>query len=578
VDSVTRALMNEFSVSNNTDDLEDDKKFEHFVAYSVLSSRFSDDFDTEDLVSGSGADLNIDAFAVIVNGRLAADAESVTDMLEMNGFLDVEFILIQAKTSSNFDGAAIIALGDNVKNELFADQQQVPVNSEIKRLIEIKNRIYENAAKLRGNPVCRIYYVTTGTWTGDQYLVTMRDRKISDLLNTNLFSEVHYELIGAKSVQDFYRDSKKSISREIIFDKLVTLPVIENVDASYLGVLNAIEFIKLISDQDGNIIKSVFIDNVRDFQGENPVNTDIAQTIKDRLFDQFVLRNNGITIVAKDIKVTSNKYTLIDYQIVNGCQTSHVIFSQKDILSDELLIPLKLIHTSSEEVSQNIIKSTNKQTPVDENDLLALTRFQRDLEDYYAAMPDDIRLYYERRARQYASRSDIEKGRIISIGLQLKCFASMFLDSGHQAGRYQGTLLKSVKDSVFQTGHRPNPYYTAALTFYRFEVAMRRLTGEDRRVRSFRFLLLSAFRYRYESSEFMGADSRKVADYCDPLNLQLQDAETSKMVFDECREIVNEAVVSSGLSFDRDSAKVRALMDEVKRIAKGRNLVINPIP
>lgn len=91
---------------------------------------------------------------------------------------------------------------------------------------------------------------------------------------------------------------------------MVNLPRIDNVTASYLGFLPGREFLKLITDDNGEIIKSVFIDNVRDFQGENPVNKDIAKTISENDLDQFVLRNNGITIVAKNILVTATQFTL----------------------------------------------------------------------------------------------------------------------------------------------------------------------------------------------------------------------------------------------------------------------------
>jgi hypothetical protein len=245
----------------------------------------------------------------------------------------------------------------------------------------MKERIFSHAGKLKENPLCKVYYVCTGTWKDDEYLVAAIDRKKRDLLDTNLFSSVNFLPIGAREIQDLYRATRTSISREITFSSLVTLPAIDNVKASYLGVLPHTEFLKLISDREDEIVKSVFVDNVRDFQGENPVNADIAATIKEGLLDQFVLRNNGITIVARDIKVTSNQFTLIDYQIVNGCQTSHVIFANKDLIDGQLLVPIKLIHTEDEDVSQSIIKSTNKQTKVEENDLLALTHFQRGLED-----------------------------------------------------------------------------------------------------------------------------------------------------------------------------------------------------
>lgn len=570
MDSVTQALMKDFAESNELTELSNDKQFERFATYSVVSSRYTEDFDTGDLVVGDGADLNVDGFAVKVNGRLANDADYIDDVLALNGYLDAEFIIIQAKSSSSFDGAAIIALGDNLVNEVFASTQKLPVNDDVKRLIEIKDRILQNASRLKDNPVCRVYYVCTGNWTDDTYLVEAIKRKRQDLLDTNLFSEVTFEPIGARQLQAQYRATKTSIAREVKFEKLVTLPTIDGVSASYLGVLPVHEFLKLLADDSGNIIKSVFVDNVRDFQGENPVNADIAKTITDGLFDQFVLRNNGITIVARNIRVTSSQYVLEDYQIVNGCQTSHVIFAHQHEISGDLFVPVKLIHTVSEDVAQSIIKSTNKQTNVEENDLLALTQFQRDLEDYYGGVQGDTKLYYERRAKQYASSGAIEKGRIVTIGNQLKCYASMFLDSPNQASRYQGTLLKTVKDRVFQPTHKPEPYFLAALAAYRFEIALRKLTNEERDIRPFKYFLLFAFRTRYETGEFPGAGSKKVAEYCSRLQMHLTDSANAKAAFDEAVFIVREALANLGVPVARDSAKSRPLVDEVRKAAIAR--------
>lgn len=572
MDSVTLALLNDFCDSSGLNELTMDKKFEHFAAYSVVSSRYSEDFDTSDLVAGDGQDLNVDAFAVKVNGRLANDPDYIDDVLALNGSLDAEFIIIQAKSSSSFDGAAIIALGDNLANEVFSETQSLPFNDDIKRLIEIKDRIFRNASRLRDNPVCRVYYVCTGNWIEDVYLVKAIKRKRQDLLDTNLFSEVFFEPIGARSLQAMFRATKTIISREIKFDKLVTLPAISEVSASYLGVLPVVEFLKLLTDDSGDIIKSVFVDNVRDFQGENPVNIDIAKTITDGLFDQFVLRNNGITIVARNIRVVSNQYILEDFQIVNGCQTSHVIFANRSKITSDLFIPIKLIHTTSEDVAQSVIKSTNKQTNVEENDLLALTQFQRDLEDYYSGVQGDNKLYYERRAKQYAGETGIEKGRIISIGNQLKSYASMFLDYPNQASRYQGTLLKTVKDPVFQAHHKPEPYFVSALALYRFEVAIRRLATEERGIRPFKYFLLFAYRCRFETTDFPGASNKRIASYCDSLKNSLSDANQSKVAFDECVLIVKEALEALSLPLERDSAKSRPLIDEVRKIAANKNV------
>jgi len=508
---------------------------------------------------------------VKVNGRIADDPDFVDDVLKLNGYLDVEFIVIQAKTSSSFDGAALIALGDNLRNQVFADAQTLPVNPEIMRLIKIKERILQNAAKLKDNPTLSVYYACTGTWNEDTYLVEAMKTKKRELEETNIFSSVEFSALGAKEVQKLFRDTRTSISREVKIEKLVTIPSISSVKASYLGILPQDEFLKLITDESGELVKTVFVDNVRDFQGDNPVNADIAKTISDGAFDQFVLRNNGVTVVAKGIKVTSSSYRLEDYQIVNGCQTSHVLYANRHLITGDLYVPIKIIHTEDDEVSQSIIRSTNKQTPVEENDLLALTQFQRDLEDFYNGRPEEIRLYYERRAKQYSSQSDLEKGRITSIGSQLKSFSSMFLELPNQASRYQGTLLKSVKNQVFQKSHKPDCYFLSALAQYRFEVLARRLPVAERGIKSFRYYLLLAFRHRYEEMEFPGAGNRKISTYCAPLIGQLDNIEKSKEAFDECADIVKAALTSQGLPLERDSAKSRGLIHEVITLASQRN-------
>ena len=105
MDPVTAALAHEFAADQELDYLGEDKQFEHFAAYSVISSRHDEEITTDDLVVGDGGDLGIDAYAILVNGRLVGDEEEIAELLNFNGYLDVEFIFIQAKRSPKFDGA-----------------------------------------------------------------------------------------------------------------------------------------------------------------------------------------------------------------------------------------------------------------------------------------------------------------------------------------------------------------------------------------------------------------------------------------------------------------------------------------
>ena len=232
--------------------------------------------------------------------------------------------------------------------------------------------------------------------------------------------------------------------------------------------------------------------------------------------------------------------------------------------------------TEDEEIAQEVIKSTNRQTPIDENDLLALTKFQRDLETYYSGMPDDRRLYYERRSKQYASRDDVERTRIIPIGIQLKVFAAMFLEAAHQAGRYQATLLKQVGDRVFKSSHRPEAYYTAALASYRFDSLLRRGQGDTADLRPFRFHFLAAFRHRFETSDFPGFESKKISAWCEPLNNCLADTDRSRQAFEVCADLIRRAAADRSLRIERDAAKVQTLTESIRSLATKENDLKSP--
>jgi hypothetical protein len=213
--------------------------------------------------------------------------------------------------------------------------------------------------------------VTTGKWVGDQNLEARRQAVVTDLRGLNIFKEVDFTPVDADSLQKLYGQTKNAISREFTFSDRTVMPEIPGVAEAYLGLVPAREFVRLLQDDSGEIIKSLFYDNVRDFQDFNSVNSEIRRTLESKsLRGQFVLMNNGITVIAKTLRATGNRFLIEDYQIVNGCQTSHVLFSQKDLLNDDsVVVPLRLIATQDENVIGSIIKATNRQTEVREDQL-----------------------------------------------------------------------------------------------------------------------------------------------------------------------------------------------------------------
>jgi hypothetical protein len=175
---------------------------------------------------------------------------------------------------------------------------------------------------------------------------------------------VEFDILGANDLGKLYRKTKTPLSATIVFGNKITLPETKGIDESYYGFLPFSEFKKLIIDQNDSI-QNVFEDNVRDFQGLNAVNEKIEETLKSENPHLFSVLNNGITIVANSIKVSGDKCTLADFQIVNGCQTSNILYKNRDIEKiDNISIPIKLIVTTDDNVKSNITVSTNSQTAV----------------------------------------------------------------------------------------------------------------------------------------------------------------------------------------------------------------------
>ncbi len=474
MDRITRRLLDEFRDTQELGQLDESAQFERLAIFCIGSKEYGDDFDVESLCVGGGQDLGLDGIAILVNGSLVTNPEEVDDLLATNSYIEARFIFVQAKTAASFSSSEIGSFAFGVK-EFFSENLRFVANEGVTEFREVEARIYEHSPHFRrGKPICSLYYVTTGKWQDDPNLAGRIDAGREDLEETGLFSNVIFQPVDADLLYRLYQDTKNVVSVEFQFNNRTSLPEIEGVKEAYLGILPVKEYLRLVIDDAGNIRKSLFYDNVRDFQSYNPVNRDIQKTLRDQTAQgRFAVLNNGITIVAKSLRPTGNRFLLEDYQIVNGCQTSHVLYDERDSLGDNVYVPIRVISTSDDNITNAIITATNRQTEVKQEDLQALSSFQRKLEAYYESFQDRQRLFYERRSKQYASVAGIEKARIVTMPQEIRAFSSMFLDEPHRASRYYATLLKLIGARIFAENHQLEPYYASAFASYKLEYLFR---------------------------------------------------------------------------------------------------------
>lgn len=547
MDRITESLLDEFSKEHDIAAQPQDKRFEHFASYVTVRRQYSETFDTEEIVTGAGGDIGIDAIAIVVNGSLVTDLDSLKELTAESDHLDVMFIFVQASRSTNFEATKIGNFSFGV-GDFFSSQSKLPRNEAVQEAASIMSLIYENSGKFkRGNPSCRLYYVTTGRWTGEAALEARRKAAEDDLRATNLFRDVEFSCVGADGIQRLYSQTKNAIAREFTFSNRTVAPEIAGIMQAYLGFISAPEFISIIRDEDGDIIHSIFYDNVRDWQGENPVNTEIGGTLTSDHKSRFALMNNGVTVIARNLQLTGNKFHIEDFQIVNGCQTSHVLFNQREHVDETVMIPIRLISTQDEGVVESIIRATNRQTEVRAEQFFAVTEFAKKLEAFFQTFTNGRKLFYERRSRQY-DRLDIERTRIVTPRNMIRAFSSMFLNEPHRTTRNYARLLGRVGNDIFAQGHRPEPYYVAAFSLYKLEYLFR-ASRLDPKYKPSRYHVLLAARLLANPAPMPKMNARDMDKYCKVITDILWDTDGADKLLAKAAAAV-EAVAGGDLSGD----------------------------
>jgi hypothetical protein len=111
LNKIVHSLMMSFRDEHMLDDsLADDVLFEHFASYYYVASKVSTEFTSVDLVASENKQPAVDAVAVVANGQLIVFPDEISQLIDTNGYLDVDFIFIQTKRSEAFSVSVMGAL------------------------------------------------------------------------------------------------------------------------------------------------------------------------------------------------------------------------------------------------------------------------------------------------------------------------------------------------------------------------------------------------------------------------------------------------------------------------------------
>lgn len=509
-----------FKTTYGLQDLDETHAFEHFLNFSVGYKHTGTPPDTS-AITTDDPDAGIDGVLFLIDNELVTTVDECLNVIQRSKRnVDAKLLFTQACVTEGFTKAKITTFGSGVFDFLQKKPNQ-PHGQVLKEHHRIFEAIVKNASKIvGGKPECEIYYASTGRYNKDTEIEAAIKTTVTQLQTLGLFTKIEPHVLDCDSLLKLWLDCTQTIGASVdVVGQMISLPKSSKVQEAYFGLVLGRELVeKLLMNEDGELRTWVFNENVRSFLGgDSAVNADIVRTLsaaETRV--RFALLNNGITIVSPDIRVQGNTISLNGYQIVNGCQTSNVLFLRRDVLGDEVAVAVKFIEADDPDVVAEIVRATNKQTKVEDAQFLALEPLTKRIEEYFRTYTqDEQRIYFERRFRQYVG-TGIPQLRIFDIKSACRAVSAMFLNRPDLAMRYPNQMFVELRDRLFDGRNKEIVYYAACLGLYRINLLISggRLPSNFRRMK---WHLLNAARVAVGGSKVPLLSSREIEKYCKSL-------------------------------------------------------------
>lgn len=545
----------------------EDEKWKRFVNYHFFSQfqpgRFDTDVDLLDQICVKSSQFpQIHGALFLLNDQILSEPQDIDDILQRDqkGLLELYFL-----THGNMK-----SFGQQLE-KLFQDVDALEKKEEWIRLLAYALS-QETILRWEDNPVLRIisYESTGGKGEPD----------FSDRFSKG-FSDIDHVRIDEKRLLKIINSNENSYRAEIECKSAVLIPSDgKKLGNAYILCMSAHELIKLITTSDGLLRRNMFEDNVRDSQGYSTVNLEILTTLK-TCPEYFVLFNNGITIVCRNVTIEHGKYVLENPQIVNGCQTCNMIYQayRGGVKFEGVQIIAKIIGTGLTDVTQGIVRGANRQNIVYEEAFETIREFHKNIEKYFEVnqVKGYPKIYYERRSKQYAGNVQIRPHQKISFRGLIQSMVALFLNHVEDSHKHEYTLLKDYKDSLFVDGHSCQPYYLSAFLYLNVDVLFRggKLPKELSSYKMHIMLLVKEMKGGVSPE----LSSNDIDQYCERLLNILQNDSLGHCALEACRkfdEIRTKWIALKGEQYKygiKDSAEFRVfLMKEVHGASDERNL------
>ncbi|MHB8109434.1 MAG: AIPR family protein [Syntrophorhabdaceae bacterium] len=264
--------------------------------------------------------------------------------------------------------------------------------------------------------------------------------------------------------------------------------------------IKAKELIKLEGIQD----RTLFYKNVRYGVGKTRVNKSISNTIEDpNEHNNFFLYHNGITVVCEELNedLAHNKISLTNYAVINGCQSMLTFFENKNKLSNNLYVLVKVIKLNlASPMVKKITYFANNQNSISLRDLRSNDSVQKTLQAEFRELFNNTILYKRKRGE-----SELGFTEIIEKDFAAQIIAAIYTASPHTTHSKQ-KLFGEEYTNIFSRRINAQKIYLGYLLYSIVEDNAALLNNENIRNYGLALFFFSHILYSILTHDDLGAE------------------------------------------------------------------------
>ena len=450
----------EFQNNDNYSSISD--YFEFFSASQILKNQGLSDDEVDNGIVGKGLDGGCDSIYLFLNNLLITP--DVVEHISAPKDSILEMIIIQSKKTTSFGEDAVMKWKTISGNLLdlsktttdFMTRYNADVLEAFTTFRDTYTRLITSRVKLK----FKFYYATLASELHPN--VIQQAEELKDTIK-GLFPNAVVEVIFVDS--DALFDMYNAVIENRVNLKFADIPISPN-QKNYIALVDLKSYFNFIVNDEGDVRKSFFDSNVRDYQGKNNVNSSISETLHRADDNDFWWLNNGVTVLASEATLVNNReLQIVNPEIVNGLQTSMEIYNyfsenREALESEKRSILLRIIVPDNEESRDQIIFATNNQTNIPKATLRVTDPIHLQIEMYFKSRG----LFYDRRKNYYKNQGR-KPAEIVGVSFLAQCLITIFLKKPDYSRARPSTLLNDEKtyNELYEKNNDLEVFYRVAL-------------------------------------------------------------------------------------------------------------------